>query len=136
MTLELTGICTLLQVFDMPTSLRFYMDTLGFLVVDSSAPPPDCDWIWLRRGNIDLMLNTAYEKEHRPAAPDPARVLAHDDTCLYIGCPDVDAGHAYLSERGVAHDPPRIAQYGMKQLYFKDPDGYNICFQWEAPKTS
>jgi catechol 2,3-dioxygenase-like lactoylglutathione lyase family enzyme len=29
-------------------------------------------------------------------------------------------------------DPPRTAPYGMKQLYVRDPDGYEICFQWPA----
>ncbi len=132
MPLELNGICTLLQVFDMPKSLQFYRDVLEFGIVSSSAPPPDCDWIWLRRGNIELMLNTAYEKEYRPAAPDRDRVLAHDDTCLYVGCPDVDAAYEYLKACGVAARPPKVAPYGMKQLYLKDPDGYGICFQWEA----
>jgi hypothetical protein len=26
--------------------------------------------------------------------------------------------------------PPKVAWYGMKQLYLRDPDGYLICFQW------
>jgi glyoxylase I family protein len=30
--------------------------------------------------------------------------------------------------------PPRVAWYGMKQLYLTDPDGFEICFQW-AEKT-
>jgi glyoxylase I family protein len=28
--------------------------------------------------------------------------------------------------------PPKVAPYGMKQLYVKDPDGYVLCFQWPA----
>jgi hypothetical protein len=27
---------------------------------------------------------------------------------------------------------PKVAPYGMKQLYVRDPDGYNLCFQWPA----
>ena len=30
MGIELRGVCALLQVFDMPTSVRFYRDVLGF----------------------------------------------------------------------------------------------------------
>jgi hypothetical protein len=33
--------------------------------------------------------------------------------------------------KGVKCDPPEVAPYGMKQLYFHDPDGYGICFQWK-----
>ena len=32
----------------------------------------------------------------------------------------------------VATQEPRVAPYGMKQLYLSDPDGYNLCFQWRA----
>jgi glyoxylase I family protein len=27
---------------------------------------------------------------------------------------------------------PKVAPYGMKQLYVRDPDGYGLCFQWPA----
>ncbi len=40
------------------------------------------------------MLNTAYEEDARPRAPDPARVAAHEDTAIYFSCPDVDAAYA------------------------------------------
>ncbi len=81
---------------------------------------------------MELMLNTAYEEDARPPAPDAARTAAHDDTAIYFGCPDVDAAYAYLRARGVAAKEPRIAHYGMKQLYVSDPDGYSLCFQWPA----
>ncbi len=86
----------------------------------------------LRLNGVELMLNTAYEEDTRPPAPDPVRFAAHDDTCLYFGCPDVDAAYAYLRARGVAAKEPKVAPYGMKQLYLSDPDGYSICFQWPA----
>lgn len=34
--------------------------------------------------------------------------------------------------RRVPADPPKVALYGMKQLYATDPDGYILCFQWPA----
>jgi glyoxylase I family protein len=36
MAVEVRGVCPLLQVYDMPASLRFYRDTLGFEVVATS----------------------------------------------------------------------------------------------------
>jgi hypothetical protein len=33
---------------------------------------------------------------------------------------------------GLKLDPPKMAWYGMKQLYLTDPDGFGICFQWSA----
>lgn len=132
MTIEMRGIRTLLQVFDMPTSLRFYCDVLGFRVLQSSAPVPDADWVWLRCNEAELMLNTAHERDFRPAAPDPAMRAGHADTGLYIECPDVDAAYQYLRAQGVEAKPPTVAPYGMKQLYVADPDGYWLCFQCEV----
>jgi len=138
---ELRSICPLLQVFDMPASLAFYRDVLGF-AVHECAPPPEkvardhFDWVWLHREGMDLMLNTAYDPDAvRPPAPDAARVAAHDDTALFIGCPDVDGMYEYLRSRGIALDPPKTAPYGMRQLYTRDPDGFGICFQWRSERA-
>jgi glyoxylase I family protein len=132
MTLRVRGLAPLLQVFDMPASLAFYRDALGFTVVDSSAPGDGVDWALLSLDGAELMLNTAYEGDARPPAPDPARVAAHRDTIIFFGCPDVDAAYAHLRARGVDAEPPVTQGYGMRQVYASDPDGYLLCFQWPA----
>lgn len=134
MAIEVRGVCTLLQVFDMPTALRFYRDVLGFEVVNTANPLADdrVDWCHLRLDTSEVMLNTAYEGPERPLTPEPPRVAAHADTCLYFGCPDVDGAYAYLRAKGVDVKQPTIAHYGMKQLYVTDTDGYLLCFQWQA----
>jgi glyoxylase I family protein len=128
--IDIQDSCPLLQVFDMPASLRFYRDLLGFEIVQRSRPDDNCGWAWLKRNEAALMLNTAYDDGQRPAAPDPERTASHDDTTLYFGCPDVDAAYQHLRSHGLDVDVPKVAPYGMKQLYVKDPDGYNLCFQW------
>jgi catechol 2,3-dioxygenase-like lactoylglutathione lyase family enzyme len=135
MPLDIRGMCPLLEVFDMATSLKFYCDLLGFQIhaADQNTTRPDHNWVWLiRGGDIHLMLNTAYDPGKRPSMPDPRRVADHQDTCLYFGAPDVDAVYAYLQESGIESEEPHIAPYGMKQLYLRDPDGYGVCFQWQA----
>jgi catechol 2,3-dioxygenase-like lactoylglutathione lyase family enzyme len=135
MGIEVKGCAPLLQVFDMPRSLAFYRDALGFAVVAQSQPGDDFDWGLLRLGDTELMLNTAYEKPSRPAAPDPQRVAAHRDTGLYFGCPDVDAAYLALRGKGVQVDPPALSSYGMKQLWLRDPDGYTLCLQWRTTES-
>jgi glyoxylase I family protein len=130
--IAIRGLCPLIQVFDMPTSLRFYRGVLGFAEVEKSGEGDDVDWAWLRHGEAELMLNTAYEAGDRPSRPDPARVAAHADTILYLGCEDLESAHRHLESQGVRADPPKVAPYGMKQLYAKDPDGYGVCLQWPA----
>ena len=132
MAIEIRGMAPLLEVFDMPTSVYFYRDILGFQVVSTSHPGPDFAWALLRLGNIELMLNTAYDEGERPPAPDPRRVTAHRDTALFFGCPDVDGAYEHLCAHGLNPEPPKAAPYGMKQLYLTDPDGYNVCFQWPS----
>ncbi len=131
MALYVRGMAPLLYVFDMPTSIHFYRDLLGFEVISTSEPGDDCNWAWLRLCGVELMLNTQHEKIRCPAAPDPARQKAHTDTCLYFGSPDVDGVYRFLPERGVEAKEPVNRDYGMRQVYLKDPDGYEICFQWK-----
>ena len=137
MALDVRVTTTLLSVYDMPTSVRFYRDLLGFEMVSHSPHRGgDADrfhWCWLRLGGAEVMLNTAYEfDEERPLPPDAARTAAHQDTTLYFGCPDVDAAYEELRAKGLEVQKPTVAPYGMKQMYLLDPDGYGICFQWEA----
>jgi glyoxylase I family protein len=126
---DFRGLTPLIQVFDMPASLRFYCDVLGFAVVSASGPLPDCGWALLRRNKDEIMLNTQFEHDDRPPAPDGARQLAHHDTCFYFACYDLDTAYAHLRENGIAAQTPSVAPYGMRQLYFTDPDGFNVCLQ-------
>lgn len=139
MALDVRGLCPLLQVYDMPTSVRFYRDTLGFELVTTSpnlGAEDKFHWCLLRLGGSELMLNSTYElDDERPVRPDPTRVAAHDDTCIYFAAPDVDAAYQELRAKGLQLKPPREAPYGMKQLYLHDPDGYNLCFQWSAERA-
>ena len=130
MGIEIRGLAPLIEVFDMSTSLAFYRDKLGFAVTGDSGQGDNSGWVMLQLGEAAVMLNTMYEDHDRPAAVDPARVSAHHDTCIYFGSPDVDAVYEHLRAAGIDADPPKIAPYGMKQLYVSDPDNYNLCFQW------
>ena len=90
MAIEIKGMAPLLQVFDMPASIVFYRDVLGFQVVATSQPGEErFGWALLRLHGVELMLNTAYEDDSRPAEPDPARIAAHDDTARSTDNPSV-----------------------------------------------
>ena len=72
MAFEVRGLAPLLQVYDMPTSVRFYRDQLGFEVVTTSPAMGEdfFHWCLLRLGDAELMLNTAYEfNDERPSHP-------------------------------------------------------------------
>lgn len=136
MPLEVRGLSPLLSVFDMRRTIRFYRDRLGFTVAGTSAAlsedPDHVNWAMLELNDTTLMMNTAYDPEDQPAAPDSACWSGHPDTCIYFGCPDVDGAYDFLRAQGLEVKPPKVAPYGTKQLYIKDPDGYLLCFQWKA----
>ena len=136
MPIEVNGVAPLVQVFDMKKAIHFYRDQLGFTITGKSDSisdnADDVNWCMLELGPACVMLNTAYDPDDVPAAPDPARWSGHQDTCLYFGCPDVDAAYLHLLTQGLNPKPPHVAWYGMKQLYLTDPDGFGICFQWRA----
>jgi len=133
MSIEVRGVRTLLQVFDMPSSVHFYRDVLGFEIVQTSEREGDkFNWGVFRLNGAEFMLNTAYEAHDRPGTPEGSRARAHRDTCLYFSCPDPEGAYQYLRSFGIDVKPPTIAPYGMKQLYVSDPDGYELCFQWPA----
>ena len=128
MAINVRSVTALLEVFDMPTSIAFYRDILGFEIVSDSGNGDDSSWVWIRLNNADLMLNDQYEPGHVPPAPLPERQEWHHDTCLYFGA-DPDAVFDHLVSRDIELEPPKDAPYGMRQLYLNDPDGYNLCFQ-------
>ena len=132
MEIQLRGTVTLIAVFNVRTSIAFYQKALGLEVVQSAGPGEILGWAWLRRGDVELMLNSIYDPGSEPDAPDPAQIAAHADTTLYIGCPDVDGAYEVLKSKGIAVKPPVVTYYGMKQLAFTDPDGYGLCLQWPA----
>jgi catechol 2,3-dioxygenase-like lactoylglutathione lyase family enzyme len=136
MALDVRGQCPLLMVYDMPTSLAFYRDALGFRVVASAGPPGDTGWALLESGGAEVMLNTQYELPARPPARDPARTAAHADTIVYFGAPDPDAVFAHLRERGVDVRPPVTTGYGFRATIVTDPDGYGLCFHWPATEEA
>jgi glyoxylase I family protein len=147
--IDMLAMAPCIEVFDMPASLAFYRDVLGFKIVEA-ARAERSDWVRaetritddrydfcrLRLKGMELMLNTAYEAHARPAQPDKARVEAHRDMTIFFGCRSVDEAYEYLLSKGVAVDPPVTRTYGMKQLTVRDPDGYRVCFQHPADREA
>lgn len=132
MTIQVRGMAPLLQVFDMPASLRFYTEVLGFEVIRTAGPAGDTGWAWLSLQGTELMLNTQYELPERPAAPDPARQSAHADTMLFFAAPDPATVAAQLRAAGRRVEYTERTGYGFRAATTTDPDGYQLVFHWPA----
>ncbi len=133
MPLKITGLSPLLSVFDMVKSIHSYRDQLSLAAEQTSSEDPDrVNWATIELSSATVTLNTAYDPKDQPDTPDDARWSGRSDTCIYFRCPDVDAAYDLLRATGVASSATKVALYGMKQLCSADPDGYRLCFQWQA----
>jgi catechol 2,3-dioxygenase-like lactoylglutathione lyase family enzyme len=135
MPIKVQGLTPLIEVFDMPASVAFYRDVIGFEVVTQSRPGDNFDWCLLRMGDAELMLNTAYEADERPASPDRARWAGHSHTTLFFFCPNLDEAYEHLRSKGIAVEKPAVRPYGMRQLSITDHDEYTLCFQYPVARA-
>jgi uncharacterized glyoxalase superfamily protein PhnB len=131
MTFSPLGLTPLIGVFDMPRALAFYRDTLGFSVVSASPEVETAEgrfshWMWLRFGGAEIMLNTQYDSNERPAQAPEKR---SKDTVFYIACSDIELAYRELTDRGLKAERPKLAPYRLKFFSIEDPDGYEIVFQ-------
>jgi len=112
MSIPIESAVPLLAVFDVPSSIAFYRDALGFEVANTSKPftdaKDDYGWAMLRLNGVELMLNNMYEDNIRPAEPDQARVAAHADIIIYFACRDVDGALQLLAHMGLPQANPRL----------------------------
>jgi len=118
----------LITVDDIEKSVAFYCDNLAFVVHNNYEPDGELCWCSLVRGGAWLMLQKACDED----GPTANRVQG---MVFYILCDDADAMYAELSASGIKLDPPKVAFYGMNQLFLNDPDGYEICFQNETESS-
>lgn len=115
----------LLFVRDIERSTVFYRDSLGFEVASKWEPDGKLAWCRLQRDGSAVMLQQA------TAEDEPAEGRGRGIGFFFI-CDDAEAMHAELSDRGLHAAPPHVAFYGMKQVFLKDPDGYELCFESPA----
>ena len=134
---DLIRLTPYIEVFDMVASVSFYRDKLGFDVVFASPEVNTAEgrfshYVRLRSGQAELMLNTAYDSNERPAERSEARWADCRHVRFYIDCGDVLASHAEVASRGVEVAAPAKTGYGYMAFSVSDPDGYGIIFH-QAP---
>jgi uncharacterized glyoxalase superfamily protein PhnB len=118
----ITELVPLLFVQDIEQSAAFYRDRLGFKLTQTWEPDGRLAWCRLQRGAAAVMLQQACEED------GPPECRGHG-VGLFFQCDDVERLFAEFSERGLSTDPPQSAFYGMTQIFVRDPDGYELCFQ-------
>ena len=135
--IEVKDVCALMSVWDMPATVRFYRNLLGFEIVSRSPSYAMEDgeelfhWCTMRANGATIMLNTEYDEGERPAVRP-----AYDGrfgTWFYYECEDLDAAYEALKAAGVECTAPKLTTYGgvngFRTLSLRDPDGRGITLQ-------
>jgi catechol 2,3-dioxygenase-like lactoylglutathione lyase family enzyme len=122
MTATLRQVWPLFAVRDVERSLAFYRDALGFELAGRAEDDGGTFWCRLARDGASIMLQRADRDDGPPETW--GRGVA-----IYFVCDDANGLYEEFSGRGLALGKPVVADYGMKQIFVPDPDGYTICFE-------
>ena len=99
-------------------SMAFYRDVLGFRSV--ARPNFDFNGAWLY--NYGLMIHII-ENQRTPGAEGE---ISTRDNHLALHTDDLAAAERLLREHNIPYRKNEIVDRGIKQLFFRDPDGYHI----------
>lgn len=129
---------------DMPKSVEFYREKLGFTMKESWPDDDAPQWCNMVLGTQSVMLGGAVDPDvvESMCGGDPAdvplyRKLAEDfrdHRCgiglhIYLQVEDVDAFDATIRGRGVTPiRTPKTQFYGIRETHVDDPDGYRLVF--------
>jgi len=115
----------LLDVADIRRSLAYYVDGLGFTVINHwTSPAGNSQWNHLRLGDAEVML------QQFPFAHAQPGQRGHD-VYLVIACDNATSIYRAVRLQGIAMSPPAISN-GEWMIEGTDPDGYALSFHSSA----
>jgi RNA polymerase sigma factor (sigma-70 family) len=112
-TPKVSEIVSILPVQDLPRSIEYYVQQLGFTKAWEHGDP--ASFAAISRDGVTIFLQ-------HDAGEQVGRTI-------YVVVNDVDAMHGELTARGANIDgPPLDRPWGMREMYVKDPDGHNLRY--------
>lgn len=123
-----------LGVTDIETSLRFYVDGIGFKLTKQWVDNGKLRWCWLELGTAALMLQEFWrDGQHTNVPTEPLGV----GVSICFICEDALAIYRDVIARGLPASRPFVGN-GMWVTSLSDPDGYRLDFEsyTDAPEES
>lgn len=122
------------NVTDIETSVRFYVEGLGFQMTKQWVDDGKLRWCWLELGNAALMLQEFWKEGHH--ANLPTEKLGVGVSICFI-CEDALTIYCEAKARGLQPTKPFVGN-AMWVTSLADPDGYRIDFEsyTDAPEES
>lgn len=128
----ISGISPLFIVADVPATLSFYSDLLGFDIVFRGPTPDDVFFGIVRRDAATILfkaLGEVVDGEEVRVKPIPnykrKPAFSWD---AYVDVPDPDALAAEFTSRGVRFAAPLADGDGLRGFVVEDIDGYGLFF--------
>jgi catechol 2,3-dioxygenase-like lactoylglutathione lyase family enzyme len=119
----IAGIAPFFIVNDVPTSLAFYKDQLGFEITFQGPEPDDIFFGIVRRGGAEILLKAIGVAPVPNYTRDIKQGIARWDAFVHV--PDVDALAAeYASRKVEFFQPLQDTDDGLRGFEIKDADGY------------
>ncbi len=128
-----SGISPLFIVANVPATLSFYRDKLGFEVTFRGPSPEDEFFGIVRRGGAMIMFKAlGVIVDGKEVIVDPVPNYGRKPACSWdasVEVPDPDALAAEFASRGVVFSVPiRDNDDGLRGFVIKDLDGYGLFF--------
>lgn len=121
-------------VSDIETSLRFYVNGLGFELTKKWIDEGKLRWCWLQKDAVAIMLQEFRTQGHdaRPPLNNPGQGVS-----ICFQCNDAIALYREFSSRGVPASEPFVGN-NMWVTVLRDPDGYTLDFEscTDAPEDT
>ena len=112
-------------VTDIQASVRYYVDGLGFEMINKWIDEGKLQWCWLQLDNAALMLQEFRKEGHGGYRPEGK--LGQGVTVCFI-CEDALKIYHEVTARGIAASRPFVGN-AMWVTSLTDPDGYRIDFE-------
>jgi lactoylglutathione lyase len=112
-------------VSSMETSLRYYVDGLGFTMTLKWIDEGKLRWCWLERGGAALMLQEIKREGHEAWVPEGK--LGVGVSICFI-CDDALALYREFTAKGIEAKRPFVGN-AMWVTSLSDPDGYQLHFE-------
>jgi catechol 2,3-dioxygenase-like lactoylglutathione lyase family enzyme len=124
---EISAISPFFIVRDVPSSLRFYRDRLGFEITFQGPAPDDVFFGIVRRGGAQILMKAVGVPPVPNYTRDIKQGIARWDAFVFV--PDPDALAAEFASRGVElSEPLADTDDGLRGFELKDADGYVLFF--------
>ena len=113
----------MVYVRDLGTAMKFYVDHLGFQVIEVYG----MGYARLRspKGAMTIALHLA----------EPAQQISSEGVRLYFEVKELDKFCARLQDAGIRiAEPPKMMPWGWRHAYLNDPDGHEVSLYWAGKK--